>query len=249
MNYKKIVAAFSAAICLLSCVSCGKGTEISVDEKASESTTASAPDKSNLSVGELIEPDEESEEYNLGSYRIASDGVKLYYDETVPEELMFALDKYFSSFQNNDLEAYKESLYPDFIERYGKFLEEEYKYGIEKSFELSCDNLRSLMQNALAGDEGDPSQYSGDYTITRIKAEAPALNEDETIDDAKKALFEYFHEVFDMDYYEFIKEDSDGIELVCFYIYAEGEDGEEHRLIGSYEIAFALKDGKYYTFG
>ena len=250
---KRIFAAAAAAICLLTCAACGKEAEISVNENVSGSSTAAptdaaAPADAELSVGDVVDPDPESEEYPLGSYRVASDGVKLYY-ENVPEELMFALDRYFTTFQNEDYETYQELVFPDYKERYGEYLQENYEYGLEDSFKLNCTNLRTIMQQAVAGDEGDSSQYTGDFTITRIKADDPELTEGETVDDLKAKLFSYFDEIFDMDYYGYVKENSDDIEYVSFFIYAMGEDDAEHRLISGYEIAFAVKDGKYYVFG
>lgn len=245
MDSKRLAAVVSAAICLLSCASCGKGAELTVNENvtAAENTVPH--------VGELVEPKEDSEEYSLGSYRIASDGVKFYYDDSITEGLMFALDEYFTCFQNSDYDKYETLLYPDYKERYSAYLQEEYEYDLRHSFELSGQNLRSIMQRECAeGDEDeDESKYTGDFTITRIKAEQPELEDGETIDDLKKKLFEYFFDIFDMDYYEYVKENSDEIEYVSFYIYAKGEDGKEHRLISGYDIAFALMDGKYYAFG
>ena len=246
---KRIFAAAAAAICLLTCVSCGKEAEISVNENVSVNTSPSAAADTAPTVGDIVEPKEGSEEYDLGSYRVAADGVKFYYEEPVSEELMFALDRYFTSFQNEDFETYQELIYPDYKERYGTYLQDEYEYGLEDSFKLNCENLRTIMQNAVAGDDGDSSQYTGDFTITRIKAEQPELSEGETLDDLKADLFSYFNEIFDTDYYEYVKANSDDIEYVSFYIYAKGEDGAEHRLISGYEIAFAVVDGKYYTFG
>ncbi|MBO7395813.1 MAG: hypothetical protein J6U16_06825 [Ruminococcus sp.] len=246
---KRIFAAAAAAICLLTCVSCGKEAEISVNENVSGNTSPSGTADNTAKVGDVVEPKEGSEEYDLGSYRVASDGVKFYYEEPISEELMFALDNYFTTFQNEDFEAYQELIYPDYKERYSTYLQDEYEYGLEDSFKLNCENLRAIMQSAVAGDEGDSSQYTGDFTITRIKAEQPELSEGETLDDLKADLFSYFDEIFDTDYYEFVKANSDEIEYVSFYIYAMGEDGTEHRLISGYEIAFAVVDGKYYTFG
>ena len=254
MKCKHLAAALSAAVCLISCAACGKGTELSVNENVSVVTAPTATNAAGETVptvGDIVEPSEDSEEYSLGSYRVASDGVKFYYDEPITVELMFALDKYFTCFQNNDYDTYETLLYPDYKERYSAYLQEEYEYDLRHSFELSGQNLRAIMKSECAeGDEdGDESKYTGDFTITRIKAEEPELDEGETIEDLKKKLFDYFYEVFDMDYYEYVKENSDDIEYVCFYIYAKGEDGEEHRLISGYDITFALVDGKYYAFG
>ena len=52
-----------------------------------------------------------------------------------------------------------------------------------------------------------------------------------------------------MDYYNYIREQSDSLKYFTFYIIAEGEDGKEHKIISETDIIFAEKNGKYYTFG
>jgi len=249
MRYKQLLAAASAAIFLLSCASCGDGTKLTVDESSSGSSSVVSSGDTEPTVGDVIQPKEDSAEYDLGSYRMSSTGVKLYYDEDIPVELMFALDKYFTCFQNNDFETYKTLVYPDYAERYEAFLQKDYQYGLDKSFELNCENLRDIMKMHVDEDSEQADDITGDFSITRIKAEAPELTEGETMDDLNAKLFSYFNEIFGLDYYEFVKENSDDIRYVSFYIYAKGEDGEEHRLISGYDIAFAVKDGTYYTFG
>ena len=95
MKCKHLAAALSAAVCLISCAACGKGTELSVNENVSVVTAPTATNAAGETVptvGDIVEPSEDSEEYSLRSYRVASDGVKFYYDEPITVELMFALN-------------------------------------------------------------------------------------------------------------------------------------------------------------
>ena len=171
MLKKKITAILAAAVCLLNLAACS-------DEKKSS-------DGSSLSVGEnglteTISPEEGSEEYELGSYRISSKGTKLYYDsEQIPDELMLALENYFMSFQNEDFDAYKNSLAFDYAERYEEYLQKDYGYSLDNSFDLQCGNIRDSMKREITGeyDVSEIDEYSGDFTITRIKAEPPELEE------------------------------------------------------------------------
>ncbi len=240
---RKITAIFAAAVCLLNLAACSDGKNSS--------------DGSSVSVGEnglteIVTPKEDSEEYELGSYRISAKGTKLYYDsEQVPDALMLALENYFLSFQNKDFEAYKNSLAFDYAERYGEYLQKDYGYGLDNSFNIQCGNIRDSMKSEITGeyDVSEIDEYSGDFTITRIKADPPELSENETVEDRTKEFFSYLDEIFEMDYYEYIKEQADDIKYLTFYIIADGEDGEEHRIISGVDIVFAEKDGKYYTFG
>ena len=240
---KKIAAALSSLICLSAFVSCG-GTAFKVDENGGGESVSEKNENTEPTVGELIVPKEGDREYNLGNYRMGSQGVKLYYDDDVSDEFMLTLEKYFISLQNRDFDSYKETVFPDYAERYEEYLKKEYSYGLDHSFELNCDRLAS----AASADDGE------EFGITRIKAEAIEPETDdsgnvESEEDIEKESLEYFDELFGIDYYSFVKENSDDIKCMNFYIYAKESDGEEHLIIGENRIVLAEKDGKYYTFG
>lgn len=91
--------------------------------------------------------------------------------------------------------------------------------------------------------------HTGDFKITRIKAEETTLFEGETLDGLTEKFFQDNNDNFEMDYYNYIKEQSDSLKYFTFYIIAEGEDGEEHRIISEMDIVFAEKNDRYYTFG
>lgn len=246
---KKITAILACMVCL---VSCADADEISSDNSVTGEVSMGAD-----GVTEIITPAEESDEYSLGEYRMSESGIKLYYnDADIPTELMLTLERYFTSFQNRDFELYKSCLASDYVERYNKYLSETYstkdeEYTLQNSFELQCDNIRNYMIQEIIGDYEIPkeSDYSGDFKITRIRAENTELLEDETTEGLTEKFFEYLNGIFDMDYYTYISEQADSMKYFTFYIIADGEDGEEHRIISEMDIVFAEKDGKYYTFG
>lgn len=249
LNIKKITAVIACMMCL---VSCSNADEISSDNSVTQEVYVGAD-----GVTDIIIPAEDSDEYGLGEYRISESGIKLYYEDTnIPTELMLTLERYFTSFQNRDFELYKSCLASDYIERYNKYLIENYssdneEYNLQSSFELQCSNIRNYMIQEILGtyEVPDDDTHTGDFKITRIRAENTELLEDETTEELIRNFFEYLNGVLDMDYYTYISEQADGFKYFTFYIIAEGEDGEEHRIISSMDIVFAEKDGKYYTFG
>lgn len=248
LNIKKIIAVLACAMCL---VSCSDTEKITSDNSVTQEISINSD-----GVTDIITPAEDSEEYSLGSYRISESGIKLYYDEEViPTELMLTLEKYFTSFQNKDFELYKSCIASDYVERYNNYLIENYSsngedYTMQDSFLLQCDNIRNYMIQEIVGyDIPEDDTHTGDFRITRIKAEETTLAEDETTEGLTEKFFEYQNNIFDMDYYSYISEQADGFSYFTFYIIAEGEDGEEHRIISEMDIVFAEKDGKYYTFG
>lgn len=193
----------------------------SCDSAENDSGTSSVLSETLEFVTDPNEPD-------LGEYTVSENGVKLYYnpDEFSPE-LMAALEKYFTAFSQGDYESYAECVYPDYITEMDKFLEADYGYDLSESFEKQCENLKS---NA-----------GGDFTVTRIKAELPS-------EDGSETYLTQLGEIFETDFYDSVIESSDALYDMIFYIMAEA-NGEETLLISEFEIVFAQKDGKYYTFG
>ncbi len=252
--FKKIIAASAALIMCLSVSGCGS------KKSSSQSSETGLPSDIVISengVSQVFEPEEGAEDYDLGSYRYSKSGIKLYYDEAeVSTELMLELEKYFTCFQNRDYDTYKDMLYPSYAKYFEEFLQRDYGYGMETSFEGHCTDLRNNMITEITGhypdemdEETGSNEYTGDFTITRIRGEALELSEGETADSRIQNFLSYLDEVFQRDYYNELKNDADELDYFTFYIMAQGEDGNEHLIVSTFDILFAKKDGKYYTFG
>lgn len=229
-NLKKLLLLLTAAVCCLTVTACGDKDDKS---SAGETNSSAAADIPEGEVGELIEPEADSQESELGAYRYSSSGVKLYYDEAeYPTELVLSLEKYFTAFADKDFEAYKQCVYPQYIDEMNIFLERDYGYDIETSFNTQCDNLSVNM--------------GGKFTVTRVKAEKP---ESEDVDASLKEYFDMLGETFQKDFYTEVSDNVDEIYFMTFYIMARDADGNESMLISEFDIVFVEKDGKYYTFG
>ncbi len=239
MNILKTAAFLAAAACLVNTAGCGKADGSGVSTSITD-------------IGKLITPAEDSEDYSLGSYYEDGSGIKLYFgDETISTDTVKALKNYFLAFQNEDFDAYKANLASDYVERYDAYLQENYSYDLRRSFELQCQNLRDSMIAGIYGgyDAENTENYTGDFTITRIRVEKPTLKGDETVESLTKDFFSYLDDSFDMDYYAYVSEQADSLEYVTFFVMAEGEDGQERLIVSEMDIVFAVKDGKYYAFG
>ena len=212
-------------ICSLLCLSfTGCQDKIDVSEVSSDSSSEFVP----VDEYEVVSPDVDSDEYELGSYRVSDNNIKLYNENgSVADDIMDALEKYFTSFQNHDFNAYKDSLYPGFVDHMEVYLRNNYEYGLQESFEKQCTNLENMT--------------GGKFTITRIRAIPTEEN-----NFAK--FFEVFDESFDANYYSMIKNEADSLTDLYFSVMVKA-NGEEMLLINEFEIVFAKKDGKYYTFG
>lgn len=250
---RRITAAALAAVLGASCVSCGGKT--TGDSSGIGGNTADTPAETSAAaltdgdaaenvplpaegtLSELITPAEGTEEYDLGSYRIAADGVKIYCDGDYPDEVLLALDRYFTCFAEDDYEGYLDAIYPSYAEKYDAYLQEEYAYGLETSFESQCSNLQENMDGA--------------FHVTRVRAEDPVIDEGKTRDEAIEDFFAGLNEHFGMDYYAEVRDEcGNNFQYMVFYVIAANDEtGDESLLVSGFEIIFAEKDGKYYVFG
>ncbi|MBQ8297956.1 MAG: hypothetical protein IJX77_09265 [Ruminococcus sp.] len=217
---ERLLAAL-CAVCIMTAVSCS-------DDKSEKESSFSEPAAGAVDADGNPEFVTNPDEPDLGEYTVSAGGIKLYYDpDDVSAEIMALLEKYFVAYSQSDYETYTECVYPDYITKMSEYLEKDFGYGLEQSFETQCENLRT---NA-----------GGDFTVTRIKTELP---EESGMDD----FFASLDEVFGEGFYDSVKADSDALYDVMFYVMAEA-NGEETLLISEFEIVFAEKDGKFYTFG
>ena len=258
MKTFKLTAVVIAAIAALQCTAgCGKKDEKKTDDTASVSTTEatssfdgnayydkvmSAIEKQEVSkdapqlgtLGEPVTPEEGSDESNLGAYRLSSNGVKLYYNrEEFSDNLMLTLEQYFLSFAAKDYSKYTSCVFPSYIDEMGAFLEKHYSYDLKTSFAKQCTSLASHM--------------NGDYKITRIRLEKPEQYT-EGVDNLEN-YFKSLDDVFGKSYYEQVKGESYNIIDACFYVMGEDANGNETMIVSGYEIVFAEKEGRFYTFG
>ena len=182
--------------------------------------------------GELVTPESDAVDAELGSYYESADGVKLYYEESeYPRDMMLTFEKYFTSYANGDYTQYTRCLFPGYIDEMEAFLQKDYGYGMKKSFATQCSNLASIV--------------SGDFKVTRLKLEKP----EDLTDDSVKNFFESLDETLNKNYYEEVEKKCDKFHYATFYVIAENSAGEEVSIATGYNIVFAEKDGRFYTFG
>ena len=241
MKLKSILSAATAIAMVMSMAGCGSKSENSADNSDAGNTAASQviiPVKED-GVTDIIEPEEGSKEMELGSYRQSASGVKLYYDDAqIPAGVMLLLERYFTAYANHDLEGYKACLFDQYADNMETALQRDYEYGLDVSFESQCSNLETM---AAEGSGVWRDGAAVPFKVARVKAEA-------TGNDDPAEFFDYLDTMFDMDYYEFVKSNSDKLYDLYFYVMGDVE-GTETLLVEDFEIVVAEKDGRYYTFG
>ena len=259
-NMKLTAAVLAAAAALQRFTGCGKKDEIKVEDTTAPSVGGSELSGSNFdaeayynkvlenvqkqevgtdapalgTLGDVVTPAEDSDEANLGPYRLSSNGIKLYYNsEDFSDNLMLTLEQYFLSFPSADYTKYTSCVFPSFIDEVGAYLQKDFSYDFKTSFAKQCASLANIM--------------SGDYKITRIRVEK-AEQKTEGVDNLE-AYFKSMDDHFGKAYYEQVRGESDAIVDACFYIMGQDSTGKESVIVPGYEIVFAQKDGRYYTFG
>lgn len=181
------------------------------------------------SIGDLVVLDDDDPEKELGDYYESSNGAKLYFDkDKIPAEVMLLFEKYFKSYSEQNYTEYTRCLYPSYIKGMDDFLQKDYGYGLKTSFAKQCKNLMDSV--------------GGEFEITRLKVD---LRENSDPAEFMKPT----SECFGYDYYETIKGEVDKFYDCDFYVIVREEDGHEMAILSEYEIVFAEKDGKIYTFG
>ncbi|MBR5682682.1 MAG: hypothetical protein IKW96_05285 [Ruminococcus sp.] len=259
MKNTRILAALLAAAAVTSCLTgCGDKKKSSMPlyaetpasnqaegynsadyaSKLAEQVNAAEVSEGDLDLGsvngELVSPEEGAADYKLGDYRVSSSGVKLYYDEAeFPQELVLTFEKYFESLQNGDYSTYYKTLFPEYVTEMEATLTAKEGHTLKDSFVNQCTRVADITQ--------------GDFKVTRIKLEKPVPREDGQ-DDAQ-SYFDMLNGYFEKDYYSVAREQSENLIPAIFYVMGETSQGQEIVILHDCKIVFAVKEGKYYTFG
>jgi len=192
------------------------------DKDKAKSSEIVASDGSKLSG--IVSPDSESDEAELGDYRITESGTKVYYEEDkTPVELVLAVEKYFKAIAEKDFDAYCEIVQPEYAEVYGDYLEAK-NDSIQNSFKLQSDNCEV--------------QVGGKYKLTRIRIEASE-------EDLSEGYFEVLEGLMGEGTAQKMKDAADELITIVFFVMVEAE-GEEHFLAQESKMIIAKQDGKYF---
>lgn len=173
---------------------------------------------------ELIAPASDSEDVELGSYRLSENDTKLYYEDDVTSpELMQVIEKYFTAIEKRDYNLYIETALPEYIDAYGKYLATK-DDTVQNSFELQCDNC------AVQVGEG--------FDLTRIRVEASP-------EDLSEDYLGILEDLMGEGTAQQIKDASDNIITIVFFVMVD-VDGEEKFLAQEGNMVIVEKGGKYY---
>ncbi|MBE6854389.1 MAG: hypothetical protein E7501_01905 [Ruminococcus sp.] len=139
------------------------------------------------------------------------------------------ISDYFTAIQNRDFSAYSELIYPGYYSEMEVYLQENYNYGMEQSFEKRVDMLAITDENH--------------FRFTQIKMEPAA-------EDSFEAYLTSMDQVMGEDFSENIRSGMDEYTILMFSVNAISDDMEhETTVVDNNEMIIATSGGKAYLFG
>ncbi len=139
------------------------------------------------------------------------------------------ISDYFTAIQNRDFSAYSELIYPGYYSEMEGYLQENYNYGMEQSFEKRVDMLAITDENH--------------FRFTQIKMEPAA-------EDSFEAYLTSMDQVMGEEFSENIRSGMDEYTILMFSVNAISDDMEhETTVVDNNEMIIATSGGKAYLFG
>lgn len=227
---KKILLALTAAAMAVALCCCS-------DDKTEEDTkvTEAADSAETEAEGETEEATEEE----------VQGAIPMEYDGTVvPEGAAEAIGEYFRAIMNQDYSKYKACLDSYYFEVYNTWLDGNYGYGMETSFESMH---QMIMDSACSADAEDG--VVEDVVITKIALGEVELAEGETsVDEVIDEYLEMYETNIGEGFTEELTAQCDDIINVAFTMTADC-DGEELTIMTQMELLMTVKGDEYFILG
>lgn len=224
-----VLAAAAMTASLFGCSKAENGTESSAKE---ENSTSAAADSSESEVSEI--PEEPA---------TVQKDIPLEYEGTdVHDNCADTINKYFTAVINQDYESYKSCLDPYYFDVYNTWLDGNYGYGMETSFETMHQNL---MDSAVSANNGEDVK---DVVITKLKLSKTTAAEGEEEGDAIADYLAQYDSVIGEGFSDELKKQCDDIISVTFTMTADC-DGTELEILQEMEILMTVSGDEYRILG
>lgn len=228
-NWKRFVLILTAAVMTLPLYCCGEkeetsGSSVSDSDENTSSQESNSDEESSQSAAEITAATEQApipQEY---------DGSE------VDDACAKAISDYFTAIMNQDYEAYKATLDPYYFQVYSDWLDGNFGYGMEISFETMHQNL---MDQAGAQN----------VTIQKVTLHPAEPADGET--DIQEAIDDYladYDSIIGAGFSEELKKQCDELVDIQFTLTADC-DGTEKEIMTDMELLMTVKDGVYRILG
>jgi hypothetical protein len=233
-HLKKIAMILAAAMMVLSAAACGSTDTESTSEAESSvsegAETAEASSDDDASEADADSSDADTEETTQAAIPQEYDGSE------VDDDCAQLISDYFTAIMNQDYEAYRATLDDYYFSVYNDWLDGNYGYGMETSFE-------TMHQNLLDAADAE------DVVVTKLTLSPAEPSEDESdIQETIDSYLSQYDEVIGDGFSDALKEQCDDIIDVKFTMTATC-DGEEKEIMTDMELLLTVTDGVYRILG
>ncbi len=231
ITLKKILLTLTAAAMAITLCCCS-------EDKAEEDTKVTEASDSAEATEAEGETEEATEEEVQGAIPLEYDGT------VIPDGAAEAIGEYFRAIMNQDYEKYKACLDSYYFEVYNNWLDGNYGYGMETSFESMH---QMIMDSACTADTEDG--VVTDVVITKIALGEIELAEGETsVDEVIDEYLQMYETNIGEGFTEAITAQCDEIINVAFTMTADC-DGTERTIMTQMEILMTVKGDEYFIMG
>lgn len=235
---KKIFLAMAVIVMAASLFGCS-GDKENDDTSASSEQSSSADESVNddNSNDAASESDTETEDATVQA------NIPLEYDGTdVNDSCADTINKYFTAIINQRYDDYVDTLDPYYFSVYNSWLDGNYGYGMETSFETMHQNL----MNAAVSANNDKDV--NEVRITKLKLSPTVPKEGEEDGDIINDYLAQYDAIIGEGFTEELKKQCDDVLNVTFTMTADC-DGTELEILTDMELLMTVSDGEYRILG
>jgi hypothetical protein len=169
--------------------------------------------------------------------------IPLEYDGTdVNDDCADTINKYFTAIINQTYDSYKETIDPYYFEVYKSWLDGNYGYGMETSFETMHQNL---MDSAVSANDGKDVK---DIYITKLKLTSNSAKDGEDGSDAVEEFLSQYDTIIGEGFSEELRKQCDDVISVTFTMTANC-DGTELEILQDMELLMSVHGDEYKILG
>lgn len=232
---KRILPIFAAAAMAISFFGCS-------NKEDDTSTGADATDSSTSEAAENADPEATEAETDVEEATVQAN-IPLEYDGTdVNDDCADTISKYFTAIINQKYDDYKKTIDPYYFQVYNSWLDGNFGYGMETSFELMHQNL---MDAAVSANNGNDVT---DMRITKMKLTKTVAQDDEDENAAVDEYLAQYETAIGEGFSEQLRKQCDDVINVTFTMTADC-DGTELIILQDMELLIAVHGDEYKILG
>lgn len=238
---KKMLPVFMAAAMSMSLFGCG-GQDDSSTSDSSSSSEADSSSKAENDSEKDADADSNADESSDVEDATVQANIPLEYDGTdVNDNCADTINDYFTAIINQKYDDYKATLDPYYFQVYNSWLDGNYGYGMQTSFETMHQTIMDAAVNANSGEDVK------EVRITKLKLNSTTDSDDEDGSAIDEYLAQY-DTLIGEGFSEELKKQCDDVINVKFTMTADC-DGQELEILKEMELLMTVSGDEYRILG